>query len=192
MLFKKKLLLGIIVLLCFSNCKNEALHPVSVADFSKFVDETEYITDAEKFDWSIVQEDVHSFNVLWGLSWRCPDGEMEARPEFLVTQVSFIDAAAYAKWANGRLPSYEEFWELTKNDRRPIVESAPEILPLDQVNLIGNVWDITTTERQNGEIRLAGGSYLCNEKTCNGTSPKRQLFVDKMTGNTHISFSIIK
>lgn len=176
----------------FFSCKNEKLHPVSVADFSKFVKETGYITDAEKFDWSVVQKDVHSFNVLWGLSWRCPDGEMKAQSELPVTQVSFRDAAAYAKWANGRLPSYEEFWKLAKNDHRPIVESAPEIFPISQVNLIGNVWDITTTERYNREIRLAGGSYLCNKNTCNGTNPNRQLFVDKMTGNTHISFSIIK
>jgi len=182
----------IFVLLIFSNCKNETLHPVSVAEFSEFVEATGYVTDAEKFDWSIVQEDVFAFKVLYGLSWRCPDGEMEARSEYPVTQVSFTDAAAYAKWAGARLPSYEEFWKLTGSDHRPIVESAPKILPLRQVNIVGNVWDITRTQRYNEEIRLAGGSYLCNKNTCNGTSPERELFVDKMTGNTHISFSIIR
>ena len=192
MIFFRKDLLIFGFLLLFQNCKKEGLYPVSVAEFAGFVEATGYVTDAEKFDWSIVQEDVYTFKVLYGIDWRCPDGELAARPDMPVTQVSFNDALAYGNWVGGRLPSYDEFWKMTRNDTRPIVASAPEILPLSQVNLVGNVWELTTTERANGEIRLAGGSYLCNNNTCNGTSRDRVLFVDKMTGNTHIGFSIIK
>ena len=52
------------------------------------------------------------------------------------------------------------------------------------------VWDITLTENIKGEIRLAGGSYLCSPSTCHGTQPDRELFVDKETANTHISFAV--
>ena len=52
------------------------------------------------------------------------------------------------------------------------------------------MWDITLTENIKGEIRLAGGSYLCSPSTCHGTQPDRELFVDKETANTHISFAV--
>ena len=182
-----------ILLVLFSHCKNDTpkLFPVSVADFTAFVEATGYVTDAEKFDWSIVQLDVVNFMVRYGIDWRCPDGLSYARPEYPITQVSYNDALAYCQWAGGRLPSYEEFWQLSQKDTRPVVESAPQIFPLEQVNIIGNVWDMTITERADAHIRLAGGSYLCNKNTCNGTSSDRVLFIDKMTGNTHISFSIL-
>lgn len=112
--------------------------------------------------------------------------------DYPVTQVSYNDAIAYCKWVDARLPSYEEYWELVKQDKRLINESSPAILPLNKVNIVGNVWDITSSENDKQEIRLAGGSYLCNVKTCNGTNPNRKLYVDKTTGNTHIGFSIIK
>ena len=59
------------------------------------------------------------------------------------------------------------------------------------MHIIGNVWEITEIE-ENGSVRLAGGSYLCDENTCNGTDPKRELYIDKITGNSHIGFCIIK
>lgn len=177
----------------FSSCQNEVtLHPVSVADFRQFVQETGYRTDAEKYDWSVVQLNVYEFNVLYGIDWKCPDGTHYAPDNYPVTQVSLNDALAYCQWSGTRLPSYSEYWKLTKNDSRPIVQSAPNIFPLGQVNVVGNVWEITTTQRSDGQIRLAGGSYLCNKNTCNGTDENRELYVDSETGNTHISFAVIR
>jgi len=175
------------------SCGNGSkLHPVSVEDFSKFVAETSYITDAEKFGWSIVQEDVFNFRTEDGATWRLPNAVDSTSKNMPVTQVSYNDATAYCKWANARLPSYNEFWKLTKHDNKKIIENTFSIYPLEEVNIIGNVWDITTTENLLGEIQLAGGSYLCNPYTCNGTNRDRALYVDKFTGNIHISFSVVE
>ncbi len=180
----------IVSALLLNSCNQQTIQTVTVADFKAFIKTTGYVTDAEKYGWSIIQLNVHHFEVAQNVDWRCPDGQTEARDEFAVTQVSYNDAQAYADWAKVSLPDYNQYWELTKNDKRLINENAPSILPADQVNIVGNVWDITIPDKQN-RIRLAGGSYLCNKSSCNGTSPNRVLYVDKETGNTHISFSVI-
>ena len=41
--------------------KKLKLKPVSYSEFKKFVNETKYITDVEKFGWSIVQIEVYNF-----------------------------------------------------------------------------------------------------------------------------------
>ena len=65
-----------------------------------------------------------------------------------------------------------------------------EVEEINNVNIVGNVWDLTTTENIKGEIRLAGGSYLCSPNICHGTQRDRELFVDKETANTHISLVV--
>ena len=179
-----------ILLLCFS-CTDQKLKQVSLADFREFVEATNYVTDAEKYDWSIVQLDIINYEILYGIDWRCPTGMHPAKDSDPVTQVSYNDALAYAEWKQAKLPDYETYWELASRDKRAINFSSFEILPIDQVNIIGNVWEITTPGIY-GNIRLAGGSYLCDENTCNGTSKDRELLVDKITGNSHIGFAIIE
>ncbi len=176
---------------CGRSPKN--LHPVSVADFRKFVDETGYVTVAEEYGWSIVQVDIINFKTVDNATWRKPDGKNEPTSEALpVTQVAYNDALAYSKWSGQRLPTYDEYWDLIHQDTRIVV--SDNILPIskiDSVNILGNVWEITST-RMGEEIRLAGGSYLCSVNTCNGTVKERALFVDKETGNTHIGFAVVE
>ncbi len=184
---------GLLSILVFCNvaCRQKQLHTVSVAEFEQFVQETDYVTDAERYGWSIKQVTIHDYEVLDSLTWRRPDGQNLSQSNYAVTQVSYNDALAYAKWSGTSIPTYEDYWELVKGDIRPINESSVGILPIDQVNLVGNVWDITQPDPL-GRIRLAGGSYLCDKNTCNGTNPDRELFVDVETGNTHIGFSVIE
>lgn len=181
-------------LILFSSCKEKEINlkPVSYNDFELFVNETKYITDAEKYGWSIVQIDVYNFKKVDNANWRKPDGLNKVTSgKFPVTQVSYNDALAYCKWAKKRLPNYNEYWEIVKNDKRIIVsENKLPISEIDKVNIVGNVWDITENDN-NQLVRLAGGSLFCSENTCHGTVKERELFVDKETGNIHIGFSVL-
>lgn len=170
----------------------ETLEVVTVKQFGHFVAETNYITDAERFGWSFVQQDILNFTIEEGVSWRLPYGAQTADDNMPVTQVSYNDALAYCKWSGTKLPSYEDYWLFTANDSRNININSEGIQVFTVANIIGNVWDITTSENRKGEIRLAGGSYLCSKNTCDGSNPTRKLFVDKTTGNSNIGFSILK
>ena len=178
----------------FSSCigRKTNLTPVSYSQFELFVKQTGYITDAEKYGWSIVQTDVYNFKTVKNANWRIPDGvNKPSSKELPVTQVSYNDALAYCKWTKKRLPTYEEYWDLIKNDTRVIVsDNKFPISNLKEVNILGNVWDITKVEDGNS-VRLAGGSLFCSENTCNGTVKERELFVDKETGNTNVGFCVI-
>ena len=170
----------------------EKLEVVTYGQFYEFVKETEYITDAEKFGWSIVQTDVFNFHKVEGANWKKPDGKTEVKSSDLpVTQVSYYDAIAYCKWSKLRLPSYDEYWHLIKEDKRTVItDNISPITASNMANILGNVWEITSTEK-NGNIRLAGGSLFCSPNTCHGTKKERELYVDKQTGNVHIGFAVI-
>ena len=189
---KKFIFLLFIIL---SSCKKDKIYitSVSYAQFEEFVNETKYITDAEKYGWSIVQIDVANFIKGTNANWKKPNGvDVVSSTDLPVTQVSYNDAKAYCKWANKRLPTYDEYWELVKNDHRTIVyENILPISNVDEVNIIGNVWDITEIENKES-VRLAGGSLFCSVDSCLGTVKDRELFVDKETGNIHIGFSVIE
>jgi len=178
-------------LLFFVSCHHKQnLKTITVSEFAKFVDDTGYITDAEKYGWSIVQKTIYDYITVDKATWQKPDGITLAKPNYPVTQVSYNDAMAYCQWADVELPSYETYWEIAKHDKRRINVFYDSILPPETTNIVGNVWEITKPKDAQS-IQLAGGSFLCNKNTCDGTNPKRRLIVDPTTGNIHISFSVL-
>ncbi|MDG1825140.1 MAG: formylglycine-generating enzyme family protein [Henriciella sp.] len=102
-------------------------HEVTNAQFAAFVEDTGYLTDAER---SVLEKregagsavflhssDRGAATSPWALmpdaSWRSPEGQgssIEDRENEPVVHVSKNDVEAYAVWAGGRLPSEVE-WE---------------------------------------------------------------------------------
>tara|TARA_S200000501_G_scaffold205141_1_gene192894 strand:- start:141 stop:716 length:576 start_codon:yes stop_codon:yes gene_type:complete len=188
---KKLYLFLFVILVSCSSQKDLSLKTVSVKEFKNFVNATGYVTSAEEYGWSFVQQNVYDYIVVDGANWLKPDGTNPSVDSLPVTQVSYNDAIEYCKWAGVSLPTYDQYWQLVSSDDRLIVsDNIYPISSVESVNIIGNVWDITEPINSN-QIRLAGGSLFCSIDTCHGTQEDRELFVDKETGNIHIGFSIL-
>ena len=188
---KKIYLLSLLFLTFCSNVEEKSLNPVTVKQFKEFINATGYETDAERYGWSIVQLNVDDYKIVDGATWLRPDGDNLSIDSLPVTQVSYKDAIEYCKWASVSLPTYEQYWKLVSSDERLIVsDNKYPISPVEEVNVIGNVWDITEPINSD-QVRLAGGSLFCSIDTCHGTQEDRELYVDKETGNIHIGFSVL-
>ena len=188
---KKLYLFLFVILVSCSSQKDLSLKTVSVKEFKNFVNATGYVTSAEEYGWSFVQQNVYNYMIVDGANWLKPDGTNPSIDSLPVTQVSYNDAIEYCKWAGVSLPTYDQYWQLVSSDDRLIVsDNIYPISSVESVNIIGNVWDITEPINSN-QIRLAGGSLFCSIDTCHGTQEDRELFVDKETGNIHIGFSIL-
>lgn len=96
------------------------IHEVTNSQFAAFVDDTGYVTDAEKMDGSalFVNTETPWLASSWwkmdkGATWKTPYGigsDLAGRELYPVVHVTLNDARAYAEWAGGRIPNETE-WE---------------------------------------------------------------------------------
>ena len=115
---------------------------VTTADFRRFVEATNYRTEADSFGWSGVF-DLREQNwvPVTGANWEYPlgPGQDPAHSDDPVTQVSLRDARSYADWAGKRLPTEAE-WIVaaTQNGTRQDFPWGEEMIPDGEY--LGNWW----------------------------------------------------
>ena len=120
------------------------VHPVTVGEFRKFIKVTNYKTEAEKFgNGGIIDESTEQQWILKdGANWHHPMGlDFPVAPDdHPVTQVSWNDANAYAKWAGKRLPCEIEWEHAARNARnsRDIYPWGNDIQTQGKYN--ANIW----------------------------------------------------
>lgn len=130
---------------------------VTNATFARFVEQTGYVTEAEHFGWSFVfHSDVpkavaQTQGVVRTEWWRKVDGATWASihgrgtteatlPDHPVVQVSWNDAAAFARWCGGRLPSEAEWEHAARGDLGDVRYPWGDTDPDDTAFHPCNIW----------------------------------------------------
>ena len=130
---------------------------VTNAQFAAFVEATGYVTEAERIGWSFVffsevPESVGATRGVVGIEWwRHVDGadwrrmngpgtEAAWHPDHPVVQVSHADAAAFAAWAGGRLPTEAEWEHAARGGAGDVTYPWGEAEPDDEGHFPCNIW----------------------------------------------------
>lgn len=175
-----------------------ARHAVTHGEFARFVEETGYVTVAERpidpdafpgaadvepgslvFTPTSGPVDLRDWRQWWrwetGASWRHPRGPgSTAADDHPVVQVSYDDAAAYAAWAGARLPTERE-WEFAARGGLDGATFAWGEEPNDGTR--ANSWQGRFPYRNDG---ASGWVYTAPV----GSFPPNGYGLHEMTGNT--------
>lgn len=130
-------------------------HQVTNRRFAAFVAATGYRTEAERFGWSYVfhlfvdgarhglaPEGTPWWRKVEGACWSAPEGpgsSVADRLDHPAVHIAWTDAAAFAAWAGGRLPSEAEWEHAAKGGREgarfPWGDAEP-----DDARVFCNIW----------------------------------------------------
>lgn len=141
---------------------------ITNAQFREFVDQTRYVTEAERFGWSFVfwqqvSEDIQStqgvVGIEWwrrvsGANWRDVNGpgteDAACHPDHPVVHVSWNDASVYARWVGGRLASEAEWEHAARGGLGDVKFPWGDTEPDDSGSLPCNIWQGDFPETNTG------------------------------------------
>lgn len=150
---------------------------VTVADFRKFIEATNYVTEAENYgDSGVFDFKNLRWELLKGTYWEYPlgpNGE-KAIDNHPVTHISWNDATAYANWAGKRLPTEYE-WEFAAKNGENIKYPWGNTVSVDGKPM-ANIWDGKTIQDQ----KVEDGYFYTSPV---GTFPKSKSGLYDMVGN---------
>ena len=177
-------------------------HPVTNAAFAEFVDDTGYVTVAERpldpalypgvapqdllpgaliFRPTPGPVNLSDWRQWWdwapGAYWRRPYGagsDVAGREDHPVVQIAYPDAAAYATWAGRRLLTEAE-WEYAAG-AGSVTAYAWGDEPMVDGRLMANTWQGNFPYRNTGALRWVGSSPV-------GTFPPNDFGLFDMIGN---------
>jgi formylglycine-generating enzyme required for sulfatase activity len=144
-------------------------YEVTNAEFERFVQATHCRTDSERYGWTAVfDQQAGEWRKADGADWRHPEGpdsDISGRMKDPVVQVSWNDAAAYARWAGKRLPTEAEWeWAARGGLRDMTYPWGNELRPGGkfQANYWQGPWPAGNTAEDGFKALAPVGSFLPN------------------------------